>query len=91
MFATIFFYALGGAAIGAVSMPFLDDFDGLPEGGLPAFAALIGLFWPLAIVAGLGYGLCRAGVVVARSFAVLWRAWRPRRVPRAVARERGGR
>lgn len=84
-------YPIAGAAICGLFTAVIDDLDRIPAGGGPAFAFLVGMFWPLAIVGGVAYGTWRASVLVARSFAALWRAWRPRRVPRAVARDRGAR
>lgn len=44
----------------------------LPEGSGPGIGLLAGLLWPLAIVTFAGWLLLRAGLAVARSFAVLW-------------------
>lgn len=68
----------------------VDNATWCPEDGKPALAFTFGLLWPLTLVVGICYGLWRAGRALGRSFAVLWQAWRPRRieVPKATARER---
>jgi hypothetical protein len=46
------------------------------------------MFWPLALVAGIAYGLFVVARSVGAGFAALWRRARAERIPRATARRR---
>lgn len=74
--------------VGMLSQLVLDDAYWCPEDGKPALAVTFGALWPLSLIVGVVYALWLAGRALGRSFAALWRAWRPVQVPRATARNR---
>lgn len=88
--AALFFYVIPGMMAGAFSALLAEDGSfSIPPGSASAVCFTIGLFWPLAIAAGLSWlgFLCARSVY--RGFVVLWRHWRPaERLPRAVAKEK---
>ena len=85
----VFAYAAIGFVVSIMSQDMvLDHAHWCPEDDKPALAFTFGVLWPLSLIAGVGYALWLAGRALGRSFAVLWRAWRPVRMPRATARER---
>lgn len=81
-------YLMVGVLVAIVSMAVTDGDVVGPPGSEAAVLFLVGLFWPLVVVAGAALLLWRATVGVLDGFVVLWRHWRRERVPRAVARDR---
>lgn len=77
-------YCLVAAFIGIFGGMFADEVR-MPDNTHVAVGFAIGALWPLSIVAGVCYCVLRAAIAVVRSFAALWRWWRPARVevPRA--------
>jgi hypothetical protein len=84
----LFLYAMVGVVTAAMSFAVLDDHPIGPPGSEPAIRFVIGLLWPLAIVGAVLFGLLALGGSVVMGFVVLWRAWRPTRLPKATATDR---
>lgn len=83
-------YVFVAPFIGVPAFWAAQDSTRIPVGAEPAVGFLAGMFWPLTLAAGLVWCIWRASRGMCRSFAALWRWWRPIRVsvPRATARER---
>lgn len=67
-----------------------NDLPWIPREGQFAAGCIGSLLWPLVVACLVGWLLALAPRRFVRSFAALWRAWRPRAVelPKATARER---
>lgn len=90
MIAVVLGYAVFGLLTGIFVGVEGDGWSWVPAGAEAAIGLIAGTLWPLTLLVGLVYAARCAGRAIEASFATLWRAWRPRRVPRAVARERSG-